>query len=247
MEFKQIVIEALQYYVYCLVDPRDNKIFYIGKGHGNRVFNHAADSLNEDLDSLKLNTIREIHRQRLNVKYFIIRHGLTENEAYIVESALIDVLTYKEFNKESILTNIQAGHHQWDKGVKTVNEINAMYDCQELIPHSGDRIMCININKTYKPGSDYYGVRENIYEATRKYWRVNINRARNADIVLSVYQGVVRAAFKPLEWRISEVKFATGDRWEFTGVEIPDSKYLNMSIKEYIKKGNQNPILYINM
>ena len=47
MEFKQTVIEALQYYVYCLVDPRDNKIFYVGKGYGNRVFNHAADSLNE--------------------------------------------------------------------------------------------------------------------------------------------------------------------------------------------------------
>ena len=31
MEFKQTVIEALQYYVFCLVDPRDKKIFYIGK------------------------------------------------------------------------------------------------------------------------------------------------------------------------------------------------------------------------
>ena len=31
-EFKPSVIEALQYYVYCLVDPRDNRIFYVGKG-----------------------------------------------------------------------------------------------------------------------------------------------------------------------------------------------------------------------
>ena len=37
-EFKTSVIEALQYYVYCLVDPRSNKIFYIGKGHDNRIF-----------------------------------------------------------------------------------------------------------------------------------------------------------------------------------------------------------------
>ena len=61
MEFKQTVIEALQYYVYCLVDPRDKKIFYIGKGVGNRVFNHAADALDENNESLKLDTIREIH------------------------------------------------------------------------------------------------------------------------------------------------------------------------------------------
>ena len=247
MEFKQTVIKALQYYVYCLVDPRNNKIFYIGKGHGNRVFNHVADSLNENLDCLKLNTIRDIHQHGLQVVYYIIRHGLTEDEAYIVESALIDVLTYEQFNTESILTNIYAGHHQWDKGVKTVEEINTMYDCDELQPNSGDRIICINVNKTYKPGTDYYGVRDNLYEATRKYWRINGNRAKTANLVLSVYQGIVRAAFKPIEWKISDVKFDTGDRWEFIGVEIHDSPYLNKSIKEYIKKGNQNPIFYINM
>ena len=248
MEFKQTVIEALQYYVYCLVDPRDKKIFYIGKGVGNRVFNHAADALNEELESLKLDTIREIHREGLDVSYFIIRHGMTNDEAILVESVLIDMFTYKQFNLESTLTNIQAGHHQWDKGVKTVEEINILYDCDDIQPKSGDRLICININKTYnRPNTDYYGKRDNIYEATRKYWRLNGNRARTADYVLAVYQGIVRAVFKPLEWHISDVKFETGDRWEFTGTEIEDSPYLNVSVKEYIKHGNQNPIFYINM
>ena len=35
--FKQSVIEGLKYYFYALVDPRDNRIFYVGKGTGNRV------------------------------------------------------------------------------------------------------------------------------------------------------------------------------------------------------------------
>lgn len=35
-EFQPAVIEALKYYVYCLVNPKDNKIFYIGKGKGNK-------------------------------------------------------------------------------------------------------------------------------------------------------------------------------------------------------------------
>ena len=248
MQFKPGVIEALQYYVYCLVDPRDKKIFYIGKGVGNRVFNHAADALDENNESLKLDTIRDIHKSGLDVAYYIARHGMIEDEAYLVESVLIDMFTYEQFNLESVLTNIQAGHLQWDKGVKTVEEINALYDCSDIQPISGEKLLCININKTYnRPDKDYYGKRDNIYEATRKYWKLNGNRARTADYVLAIYQGIVRAVFKPIEWHISNVKFEIGDRWEFTGEEVVDSPYLNVSVKDYIKKGNQNPIRYINM
>lgn len=247
MEFKQSVIEALQNYVYCLVDPRDNRIFYVGKGRANRVFDHAADSLNEELASLKLDTIRDIHRLGMDVRYYIVRHGLNEDEALLVESTLIDVLTYRDFNMETVLTNIQSGHHQWDKGVKTVDEINILYDCDEIQPKDGERIMCININKTFIPGSDHHGIRDSIYEATRKYWKVNGARARKADLVFSIYQGIVRAVFRPSAWMVSDRAFEKGPRWEFVGTEILDSEYLNKSIKTFIQKGNQNPIRYINM
>ena len=245
MEFKQSVIEALKYYVYCLVDPRDHKIFYIGKGKGNRVFQHAADALkNEDAASLKLDTIRAIIKNKKTVKHYIIRHNPTEDEAFLVESVLIDMFTYKKFNLESILTNIQAGHHQWDKGVKTVEEINALYDCRELSPKDGEKLICININKTY---SRQHGSQKDIYEATRKYWRLNGARARQADYVLATYQGIVRAVFKPDGWKISERVFDKGKRWEFEGKEVPNSPYLNTSVKGLVRHGNQNPIFYINL
>lgn len=76
--FNKIVIEHLGYFVYCLVDPRDKKIFYIGKGCGNRVFAHANDALNEELHSLKLDTIRAIRHYGLQVEYYILRHNLTD-------------------------------------------------------------------------------------------------------------------------------------------------------------------------
>lgn len=110
--FKQSVIEGLKCYVYVLVDPRNNCIFYVGKGSGNRVYQHVQAALVEDSPSLKLSTIREIKELGLDVKYYIIRHNLTEQEAYLVESSIIDLLTYPAFNKENILTNLVSGHHQ---------------------------------------------------------------------------------------------------------------------------------------
>lgn len=53
--FTQATIEKIKFYVYLLKDPRDKSIFYVGKGKGNRVFNHHEDALNGLQESDKLN------------------------------------------------------------------------------------------------------------------------------------------------------------------------------------------------
>ena len=147
--FDQRTIEALAYYVYALVDPRDNKIFYIGKGKGNRVFQHAKDALNEEDESLKLDKIRSILQEGKQVNLYILRHNLTEDVAYIVESTLIDLLTYSKFNKINQLTNIVAGHHQWDEGIKDVDEINAIYNCSKININHGETLLLVSLNRSF--------------------------------------------------------------------------------------------------
>lgn len=170
-EFQPAVIEALKYYVYCLVNPRDNKIFYIGKGKGNRVFQHAKDSLNENDQSLKLDIIRSILREGKQVGLFILRHNLTEETAFVVESVLIDLLTYPKFNKTNQLANIVAGHNQWDEGIKSIEEINAIYNCDKIDVNNGDTLLLVSLNRSFNQAkADGVYRRVDIYEATRKYW-----------------------------------------------------------------------------
>jgi len=48
--FSQSVIEKLEHYVYFLQNPRNEEIFYVGKGSGNRVFQHLNCSVETDPD-----------------------------------------------------------------------------------------------------------------------------------------------------------------------------------------------------
>ena len=47
------------------------------------------------------------------------------------------MLTYYKFNHDNQLTNIVAGHHQWDEGIKSIEEINALYDCPKIEVKAG--------------------------------------------------------------------------------------------------------------
>lgn len=185
--------------MYCLVDPRDKKIFYIGKGVGNRVFAHACDALEyEDVSTEKLEKIREIIKSGHEVEHYILRHKLTEEDALTVESVLIDFLTYQEFNTESLLTNIVAGHHQWNEGIKTVDQIMQIYDCKPLLLKPGHKLLMVNLNRTYmKKSEDGMRVNSDLYEITRKYWKVSKHNADQIDYLLGVYKGVVRCVLKP--------------------------------------------------
>lgn len=238
-QFSQKTSESLNYYVYVLVDPCDGKIFYVGKGKGNRVFAHLACAIEGEQETDRLNTIRDIISKGKEVEHFIIRHDLDENNAFTVESVLIDLLTYSKFSSIAKLKNIVTGHFQWLKGIKSVQELEILYACKPLLESDiQHNIMTININKTYNINSERH---PNIYESTRKSWKLSERRIRQIDFVMSEYRGIIRAIFQPTKW------IKDGNRFMFEGIEVTDNNiidlYLNKSVPPK-KQGAAYPIRY---
>ena len=227
MEFSTKTQESIGFYVYALVDPRDGKVFYIGKGKGNRVFAHANGAMDSDAESEKIETIKAIKKAGKEVGHYIVRHGLNEDTAFELESALIDFLTYPKFNLDKVMTNIQSGHHQWDRGIKTVNEIEQMYATVPLEIKEGDFLLCVNLNKSYKPGKD-------IYEITRGDWIVGKETRKKITHVLGIYRGIVRGVYKPEVWEEFTDEKGT-KKVKFVGKELPYSPYMNKDTRGVVK------------
>lgn len=55
--FSKEVQKELKYYVYGLIDPRNGKVFYVGKGNGNRVFEHIKAERNYDDNEIKKGSV----------------------------------------------------------------------------------------------------------------------------------------------------------------------------------------------
>jgi hypothetical protein len=72
------------YFVYELIDPRDNKVFYVGKGKNRREDDHKSG----DKD-LKEQKIRDIEEAGNDVKRILIGRYDTQEEAFAVETTLI--------------------------------------------------------------------------------------------------------------------------------------------------------------
>jgi hypothetical protein len=101
---KQSRLDDKIYYVYQLIDPRDNVVFYIGKGKGNRISSHVKSYMAGKIDNVhKHRKIKEIIECGFIVTEQIIHNNLSEKDAYRIERELISI------NKGNAITNIKGG------------------------------------------------------------------------------------------------------------------------------------------
>jgi hypothetical protein len=77
-----------KWYVYELYDPRDDSVFYVGKGSGNRINAHESEAKN-GVCSHKCNKIRSLWRQNLKVGKRKVAYFWNEADAYRHEAELI--------------------------------------------------------------------------------------------------------------------------------------------------------------
>lgn len=93
---------AREFYVYQLIDPRDNSPFYIGKGSGNRIDSHEKAAARGER-SRKCDRIRAIKADGLCVRKVKVALYCDEQEAYDHETRLIDSIGLEN------LTNVMRG------------------------------------------------------------------------------------------------------------------------------------------
>ena len=259
--FSEKALEALNgFYVYALVDPRNDEVFYIGKGTGNRIFSHEAESEKlPESEKNKLKTIHNIKKNGFSVKRIIIAWGLSENEAFAAEAALINLLNCLGKTK---LSNEVSGHHIHE--ALTVEDFELMYGAvplkKEEIKHG---ILVIKINKLYRKGMN----EEELYDAVRGFWAVSLKsiKERNVQYVFGVYNGLIVAVYKPDEWHytyemidIPQKELLKPEKYEkmknrvyfickdYKKLDDEGKFYLNKSICELkLNQSAQNPVTYL--
>ncbi len=263
--------EKHPYYVYCLVDPRNNQTFYIGKGKGNRIFAHRQAALNmlrksdlleenETVRTLKIKTIQEINGMKLKISSYILSYGLTESEAYASENALIN---YAQLIQGLSLTNLVKGH---GSKAMSVEEIEDRYGFQPMSINeiaTNELILAVKVRDAFNlskdksqeyPIDDRFRDDNNLKSRTLGNWVIGRDKIHRIRYVIAVNTGAdnaVVAAYKVSSQYSESKKFENGrTRYAFQALSNREDTLRELNLYKRslpdIKFGSGSAIAYIN-
>ena len=178
-------LSMAKFYVYALYDKEDTtkKPFYIGKGKSSRCLDH----IKYPDESPKSERIKDLFSKG-NLGIDILRHGMDESTAKLVEATCIDLLGVGE------LTNKVRGSSSL-MGRITLDELHhlLLQEETEIAPeHAG---LAFLLNSTYKSGMSAIA----LYEATRGIW-ANIPKDDSLRFAYATYGGLIMEAYEIECW-----------------------------------------------
>jgi hypothetical protein len=259
-DFSKPVCSALAHYVYCLVDPRNKEVFYVGKGRENRVFDrqYRPDHEHEDEAREKAARIQEIEASGREVERYILCHDLDEETASIVESCVISLLRSGLLKNAALPTPARGAHspegalypkgpHYPKWGVMSVDKVAAKYSLPMQDDCFTDPVMVVNISKNLRTAAT-------LYDATRGDWTASeerLTRRLGEHYVIAEYDGVLADVFKPQVWKKLEngkMRFENTPGFEKGAKEYDElfKRYCNRLVG-FRQTGDASPIHYFNM
>lgn len=192
--FSDEVQQKLKYYVYVLVDPRSDEIFYVGQGCRNRVFEHESQA--------KLDTIIDLLDHNLKPKKYIVIADLTKEEALKVEAALINVYLHHSMPLE----NVQSGNTN-EIAYQSVEHVENLFRKQSLSPadldsYSGRKMLVKLPTQSIRLLSDEDEVRK----MAKKEATLPIDIHLKPEIILATTErGVIIQVYRAIAWEIVEI------------------------------------------
>lgn len=239
------VAEAIGWYVYALVDPRDNRVFYIGKGRGERINAHGRDADgNPAAESSKLKQIQAIREAGNDIRLMFLRTNIESSElAYPFEHIAIDALRADDPNlaqatggrQGSRLTNLAGGHHSAAVGLADLVDVKARY-AAEPCPRISEPVIMLKVQNYWRSGM----TNDQIRHITEGNWRIGSATRDNAQLAVAVAYGVVRGVFRitPDSWY---QKPAEPGRWGFESV--PATEYDSL-LGTHVRDVFPNQVMY---
>jgi uncharacterized protein len=204
-------------YVYALQDPDDQRIFYVGQGTGNRIFEHLdrAEILLESRKRLtpKFEAVHAVWTKSKDVRLIVLAGGLSDREADLVESATLDALN---MSSNGELTNAIAAPHS---SMVRVEDLAASAYAYVNPSRQYLKVLLLPAQKRQK--------NKDVYERCRRSWKVakkhrSVGTEEQAAHAVAIVGGVSVGAYRIINWNRLE-----DEKWEFEGIPHAELEKLN--------------------
>ncbi|MDO6567295.1 hypothetical protein Q4561_09520 [Alteromonas sp. 1_MG-2023] len=174
------MLDSLGNYVYALVDPELDKIFYVGKaGKGFKGKLNVRPTKHFDFKEPKGD--KEYYIAGLIEKGYVkdeiihvIRHNLADEAVLNVEAAVIDAIGIENLTNAKLGDKVEHGRMPWSEvNMRFGSKLVDWKKLQEFADQRGVRLTLIHIKKSYRPNMSAV----ELYDATRGYWKIARHKA----------------------------------------------------------------------